>query len=393
MKSALCKRRTLELVPKRLVTLAAAILLTTTLTANAHYRKRPLVTVEQGNFFVGGTHNEAGRVVGQMYVEYQIPENRKKIPIVLIHGGGQIGAGWNQTPDGRDGWRQYFLRQGYAVYVVDQPGRGRSPYDSDLGVVNNANGSLRARTLWAHPEDFPGLWPAAYLHTRWVGPAVDGDPTFEQFLSSQSDSVGNQENLTAAGLVALLDKIGPAVLIPHSQPGPHTYRVADVRPHLVKAIVNIEPGPGPLTTRIPGFGEPGTVPAPIWGLTSGPMTYSPAVTDPAQLGLVPKAVTDDPYVTECYAQTEPARKLVNLAKVPMMLLTSEAGYNTLWDPCTYRYLVQAGVRPDWVRLDKIGIRGNSHFMFIENNSDQIAGLVQKWIEKRVNVNGGRGHHY
>ena len=176
------------------------------------------------------------------------------------------------------------------------------------------------------------MWPAAYLHTRWIGPATDGDPTFDQFLMSQSDSVGNQENLTAAALVALLDKIGPAVLIPHSQPGPHTYRVADLRPHLIKAIVNIEPGPGPLTTRIPGFGTPGPVAAPIWGLTSGPMTYAPAVTDPAQLGLVPKAVTDDPYVTECYAQTEPAHKLINLAKVPMMLLTSEAGYNTLWDP-------------------------------------------------------------
>ena len=130
------------------------------------------------------------------------------------------------------------------------------------------------------------------------------------------------------------------------------------------------------------------------------MTYYPPVTDPAQLGLVPKAVTDDPYVTECWAQTEPAHKLVNLAKVPMMLLTSEAGYNTLWDPCTYRYLAQAGARPDWIRLEKIGIHGNSHFMFIENNSDQIAGLVQKWIEKRVKVGGGHddddddhGHHH
>jgi pimeloyl-ACP methyl ester carboxylesterase len=401
MLSAFCVKRLRGEIPKYLVALSAAALVATTLTASATNKgKKPLVTVEQGNFFVGGTLNAAGRRVGQMYVEYQIPENRNKIPIVLIHGGGQIGAGWNQTPDGRDGWRQFFLRQGYAVYVVDQPGRGRSPYDSDLGTVNNANASTRAHMLWARPEDFPGMWPAAYLHTRWIGPATDGDPTFDQFLMSQSDSVGNQENLTSAALIALLDKIGPAVLIPHSQPGPHTYRVADLRPNLVKAIVNIEPGPGPLTTRIPGFGAPGPVAAPIWGLTSGPMTYSPAVTDPAQLGLVPKAVTDDPYVTECYAQTEPAHKLINLAKVPMMLLTSEAGYNTLWDPCTYRYLVQAGVRPDWVRLEKIGIRGNSHFMFIENNSDQIAGLVQKWIEKRVKVGGGHddddddhGHHH
>jgi hypothetical protein len=32
------------------------------------------------------------------------------------------------TPDGRDGWGQYFLSKGYAVYILDQVGRGRSPY-------------------------------------------------------------------------------------------------------------------------------------------------------------------------------------------------------------------------------------------------------------------------
>jgi pimeloyl-ACP methyl ester carboxylesterase len=343
----------------------------------------PIVTKEQGNFFVGGTRNAAGRLVGQMYVEYQVPQNPKEIPIVLIHGGGQIGVGWNQTPDGRDGWRQYFLRHGYTVYVVDQPGRGRSSYDSDMGTINNAANVLRVQMLFASPEKFPGMWPAAYKHTRWVGPATEGDPTFEQFMSSQSDSVGNQENLTVAGLIALLDRIGPAILIPHSQPGPATYRTADARPTLVKGLVEIEPGPGPLTTRIPGFGAPGPVAAPIWGLTSGPITYDPPVAAPAALGLVPKAVTDDPYVTECWAQSEPAHKLVNLAKVPMMLLTSEAGYNTLWDPCTYRYLTQAGVFPRWIRLDEIGIHGNSHFMFIEENSDEVAGVVLRWIQMYV----------
>jgi pimeloyl-ACP methyl ester carboxylesterase len=376
--------------PHSLLSLSAVVLLAATATAGADQRA-PLVTVEQGNFYVGGTHNAADRMVGQMYVEYQIPPNRKKTPIVLIHGGGQIGAGWNQTPDGREGWRQYFLRQGYAVYVTDQPGRGRSPYDSDLGPNSNAAGSLRIQTLFAAPERFPGLWPAAILHTRWVGPAVDGDPTFEQFLASQSDSVGGQENLTVAALIALLDKIGPAILIPHSQPGPFTYRTADARPNLVKGIVLIEPGPGPLTTRIPGFGPPGPVPAPVWGLTSGPITYDPPVTNPSQLGLVPKAVTDDPYVTECWAQSEPAHKLRNLVKVPMMLLTSEAGYNTLWDPCTYRYLTQAGVHPDWVRLEQIGIHGNSHFSFIESNSDQVAGVVLNWIEKRIKMEE-KGHN-
>ena len=30
-------------------------------------------------------------------------------PIVMVHGGGQTGSGWISTPDGREGWAQYFL--------------------------------------------------------------------------------------------------------------------------------------------------------------------------------------------------------------------------------------------------------------------------------------------
>lgn len=353
----------------------------------------PVIAKEQGNFYVGGTHNAAGRKVGQMYVEYQIPPNPKDTPIIMMHGFGQVGAGFNQTPDGRPGWAQYFLRQGYAVYVVDQPARGRSPYDSDMGAIGNALSSDVAQRLFAAPERYPENWPAAQKHTQWVGPAVDGDPTYEQFLSSQSDgSVPGQEDLTIAATIALLEKIGPSIIIEHSQPGPFMYRVVDQKPDLVAALILLEPGPGPLTTRIPGFGT-GPAPAPVWGLTAGPITYDPPVSDPSELGLVPKAVTDDPYVTECWAQTEPAHKLINLTKTPIMLLTSEAGYNTLWDPCTYRYFVQAGVNPDWIRLESYGIHGNSHFMYLEKNSDQVAALVHKWIKSRATKKHPKRRHH
>src|SRR5688572_8164895 len=79
----------------------------------------PLILKKEGNFSVGGEYNARNRMVGQMYVESSIPKHRKyKYPIILVHGGGQIGSGWNETPDGREGWTQYFLRRGFAVYVV-----------------------------------------------------------------------------------------------------------------------------------------------------------------------------------------------------------------------------------------------------------------------------------
>src|ERR1041385_1163832 len=91
----------------------------------------PLAIAKQGYFFVGGKYvdtAEYGRVTaGQAYVEYQIPQNRTQpFPIILIAGGGLSGANFTGTPDGRDGWAQYFLSRGFAVYVIDQVGRGRA---------------------------------------------------------------------------------------------------------------------------------------------------------------------------------------------------------------------------------------------------------------------------
>src|SRR5262245_8917575 len=92
----------------------------------------PLVIHKQGYFFVGGkyfTCAEGQFMAGQMYVEYQIPmQLRYPFPIVMWHGGGQSGMCYKGTPDGREGWGQLFLRRGYAVYIVDQPGRGRSAF-------------------------------------------------------------------------------------------------------------------------------------------------------------------------------------------------------------------------------------------------------------------------
>jgi hypothetical protein len=40
--------------------------------------------------------------------------------------------------------------------------------------------------------------------------------------------------------VALLDKIGPAVVLPHSQASAYAWLMADARPDLVKALLMVE---------------------------------------------------------------------------------------------------------------------------------------------------------
>lgn len=94
--------------------------------------KVPIQLRDFGSFYVNGQVASlyaappavAGtQIINQMYVQYMIPVALRKnvTPIVLVHGSGHTGKTYETTPDGRDGWATYFVRQGIPVYIVDQP--------------------------------------------------------------------------------------------------------------------------------------------------------------------------------------------------------------------------------------------------------------------------------
>src|SRR5881397_2952309 len=132
----------------------------------------PLSIARQGYLFTGGKYSNSNNrtaMSGQLYVEFQIPSNQTHPwPIVMIHGGGQTGTNYTGTPDGREGWAQFFLRQGYAVYVVDQPGRGRAAYEAELYGPLTRLDLENIQRRFAAPERY-NLWPQAHLHTQWPG--------------------------------------------------------------------------------------------------------------------------------------------------------------------------------------------------------------------------------
>src|SRR4051812_6090669 len=72
-----------------------------------------------GFFYAGGKYEgEKGKEVmgGAMYVEVLVPKKiRRANPIVFLHGAGQTGTDWLQTPDGRPGWARFFIARGYVV--------------------------------------------------------------------------------------------------------------------------------------------------------------------------------------------------------------------------------------------------------------------------------------
>jgi pimeloyl-ACP methyl ester carboxylesterase len=380
----------------------AALLVVATTNAIAQQADPPPLSIKrQGYLFAGGNYSTVnGRRVlsGHLYAEFQVPTRQTHLwPIVMVHGGSQSGTNFTGTPDGREGWAQFFLRQGYAVYVVDQPGRGRAAYEADVyGKAAPLNPDTTQQRFVA-PERY-SLWPQARLHTQWPGRGAPGDAVFDQFFASQLPSIADfaeQQQLNRDALVALLDKIGPAILLTHSQSGAFGWPVADARPNLVKAIVAVEPNGPPFygieNTGAPAWFRDAAMMINKWGITAVPLTYSPTATTPADLAPVREETPDAPDLVRCWLQKAPAHSLPNLTKLPILIVTSEASYHAPYDHCTVKYLQQAGVRPTWIKLSEVGIRGNGHMMMLEKNNMEIAAVMARWLANALPVSSTRSH--
>ncbi len=352
----------------------------------------PLQIADQGAFHVGGRYVDSagGRTMaGQMFVQYQIPARKTQpYPVVMMHGGGQTGVNFLGTPDGRRGWADYFVANGYAVYVVDQPGRGRSGYFGGVYGASAQRGAAPVAERFTAPERAKP-WPQAVLHTQWVGSGIEGDAVFDQFYASQVESmndVGAGEQMMRDAGRALLDKIGPAILLTHSQAGPFGWTIADARPALVKAILAIEPNGAPVHeikfTGAPHYFEDDKITRP-WGITRNALTFAPPAARAEDMRFVRQDRPDSEGLARCWLQAEPARQLPNLQGIAILIVTAEASYHAPYDHGTSLFLKQAGVEHAFVRLADVGIRGNGHMMMLEKNNLDIARDLDTWVREKL----------
>lgn len=343
----------------------------------------PLVLADQGGFWIGagalpspqGTAPKAA-----MYVQYQVPaERRHRWPLVLVHGGGGQGTDFLHTPDGRPGWATWFLREGWAVYVVDRPGHGRSPFHpATLAPMGPPASYEMSQMLFTAPSP-QSPWPTAGLASQWPGSGRIGDAVMDQFMASQGplipDLAATQALMAPLG-VELLERIGPAVLLTHSMGGPFGWLTADARPELVKAIVAVEPLCPPFSEPVPGMGRL------AWGVTAVPMQFDPPAATPDDLRLEQRP-PQAPGLAPSTVQVEPARRLPRLAQVPTVVVTGEASFMAPTEQATVDFLAQAGVPVQHLRLEAHGVHGNGHMMMLEKNSDAVAELIDAWLRRAL----------
>jgi pimeloyl-ACP methyl ester carboxylesterase len=320
---------------------------------------------DQGYFWVGMEEKKipAGTIlVGQTFVQYLKPQQKRhRFPIVLIHGGAGQGTHYMGI-GGNAGWAHYFVQAGYDTYILDRVGHGRAIYHPDaLGPISPVFNYASITTDFKRAAVDP--------NRRWSGTADVGDPLIDQFQAGQNSTPTDNalaQKLWARGGGELLDKIGPAIVMVHSAGGPFSWLIANERPGMVKAILNVE-GASPL---LPG----------AWPLTAVPLVYDPPATDPAQFVMKEVAASDGGAAYRI--QTDGSvKRLKNLQGIPIAYIVAER--STRRAEPVVAFLKQAGCDAEALNLKEKGIFGNGHFMMLENNRKQVFEVIRGWLEVKV----------
>ncbi|WP_068086903.1 alpha/beta hydrolase [Novosphingobium rosa] len=323
----------------------------------------PIEIVDQGSFAVGGSITVAPGTfdprkpldpAGQSYhgdhayAFYQIPSHAHHLPIVMWHGAGQSSRSWQTTPDGREGFQTIFLRRHYATYLVDQPRRG----EAGRSMVESTLKPTPDEQLWFN-QFRVGVWPDYF-------PGVQFDrraETLNQYFRMMTPNTGPFDmNVVSDGVSAIFDRIGPGVLFTHSQGGGPGWLTA-IKNAKVKGIIAFEPGSS--------FVFPdGEMPAPI-----------PSAFDTVKGEAVPlerfKALTRIPILV-IYGDNIPDQPVDLPAQDSWRARVAMA---KAWRDAVNRH----GGDVTLIELPKIGIRGNTHFIFSDLNNVQIADLVTKYL--------------
>ena len=347
----------------RLITTTGLSVLLVATSAFAGGEAGPLALRDIGYRFIGHTTQPAEdgslNVLNSMFVHYLLPANsRHQYPIVMIHGGGGQGTDWLETPDGRDGWVDYFLADGWDVYVVDRPSHGRSQSNpacaaNVMSVGGFANTALVSLLSTSDARLWPGREPSA------TNNAVVG------WAASSTTAPYCGDEIAAETISALLDEIGPAILIAHSAGGGSTFRVPDINAGNVVGIIGFEPA---------GIN-------PVMPILGGPASITNWQTEPP--------LADDFTPVErngCLMQGENPSQLVNYDGIPLVLAATENGLQVLnrlgvmsENSATLRNIDcevaawrQAGVEASGVYFPDRGLSGGGHFAMAQLDSAEYA---------------------
>lgn len=300
---------------------------------------------EQGSFFVGGQVLNRGPnddiTINQMYVQYQIPKGNPGVPVVFTHGCCLSSKSWQTTPDGRMGWDEYFLRQGYPVYLTDQTSRARSGFDAT--VFNQVkSGALPPTALptiyqFGHQEAWDDFRFGPSFNKPWPDekfPISSLDEFWRQMIPDLNETLPSP-NPIFNSLSDLAIRLKGAVLVGHSESGLFPMDAALTNASGIRGLILIEP------------------------------------------------------YDKCRANALTSQQMAVLAKIPMLVVFGDHLSGTYWqtsyDDCRSfaTKMKDVGGKVTILYPPDLGIFGNSHMIMLDKNNDKIADLIIQWIRKNV----------
>ncbi len=157
--------------------------------------------------------------VEQMYVQYFLPaDERGAFPLLMWHGGGLTGVTWESTPDGREGWLNYFLRKGWSVYNSDAVERGRAGwaqypdvFKSEPVFLTTANPFERFRI-----GDGPNSYDPDPAKRKLMPGSLFPNEGYDNFVKQIVPRWTTNDEATIAAYIAEVDRIGPCIIMVHN---------------------------------------------------------------------------------------------------------------------------------------------------------------------------------
>ena len=326
----------------------------------------PLLIQEQGSFLVGGTvistpgvfnpqkpQDPAGQTLhgDHAYIFYQKPVEARKYPLMFLHGAGQFSKTWENTPDGREGFQNIFLRKGYAVYLIDQPRRG----SAGRSTVGTAITPATDEQMW-FTQFRVGVWPEYFKGVKFP----KYKESLNQYFRQMTPNTGPFDiRVISDALAALSAQVGPGILVTHSQGGGPGWVTIMKSPN-IKAVVSYEPGSNFV------FPE-NEVPAAIDNKFNPLTAYGVPMDDFKKLTKIPIIIYYGDYIPDSPDEI-PARDYWRAC----LQMANQ------WAETVNKYGGDVTV----VHLPKVGIHGNTHFPFSDLNNLEIADLLFKWLQSR-----------
>jgi pimeloyl-ACP methyl ester carboxylesterase len=273
-----------------------------------------------------------------MYVQYvKLTNPKARYPLLMWHGGGLTGVTWETKPDGKPGWQNFFLDAGHDVYLSDAVERGRASWARYPEIFKTEPMFRTKKEAWElfrlGPPDSYKTEPAqrvAYPDERFPTAA------FDQFAKQGVPRWATNDAATQKAYDALVQKVCPCIIVVHSQGGNFGFTAALNAPDKVKALIAVEPSGAPDPTKTDAAKLKGVPHLIVWGDNIDKHSVWPRIAaNPIKWGEAIKA---------------------------------------------------AGGTADTFDLPKMGIKGNTHMLMMDKNSDDIAKLVGDWIAKQGLVN-------